>query len=170
MRCGGNGAGSNIFALENFKRCVTPGDNGTALDFRAARNEASSTHLRDLHVHNWRSRERYCTAPENYCRREEFGLAVTIGVLFISRFREATTTPRQMMMELKMSVSDSQASATSACELPKMPATVLAAVRKTFTANPMKVGRKLRWSRLNRKHQVSSVKFCVSNSKFENYE
>ena len=48
----------------------------------------------------------------------------------------ATTTPRQTMMELKMSASDSQASAISACEWPKMPATSFAADSKTFDRQP----------------------------------
>src|SRR5947209_5487578 len=58
------------------------------------------------------------------------------------------TNPRQTMSALKTSAMDSTASATSACELPRMPATSLLPASTTLTANPIKVARRLRLRRL----------------------
>src|SRR5690242_7001505 len=51
-------------------------------------------------------------------------------------------------MELKMSASDSTASATSACERPKMPAASLVPARTVFTTMPSRVARRPRFKRL----------------------
>src|SRR6185312_13195101 len=50
-------------------------------------------------------------------------------------------------MELNTSAIDSTASATNACEWPKIPASIFAAARTAFVAKPRNVVRRLRLSR-----------------------